>query len=323
MRVCWFDLGNGKRKHDEEQVDVEDDIATDEGKHSANSILENISHLICVPSDLFYRTNALLFQGSPISQLPTARIFAYATHFDAHPMGLEWVDDATCILVFNSKAAALVAYRHLQKSAAEDPDDTGFVTAKPIPVAVWPPEERINKSLGAGEGLKGTMRMRWARNEDVKKKGAKNESEFYKKHGTDAGKELYSEREGGPWKRTKRDVEEEQIQQKAQLDDELDEFLAEDDVDEPLPSKMRSDYIASDGKTLLERTSTIRIQGPPVSLESRLVAPLPRREWNKRTRTGRIKRGPQKGRSGTTERPKKSQQELDDELDSFLNDKDL
>ena len=125
----------------------------------------------------------------PISHLPTSNIFAYATHFDAHPMGLEWIDDTTCILVFESKSDARAAFRTLQKSLAEEPsleDDT--VTAKPIPVAIWPAEDRINATLGKGEGLKGILRMRWARTEDVKKRGAKKESEFYKKYGEHAGK---------------------------------------------------------------------------------------------------------------------------------------
>lgn len=38
-------------------------------------------------SDSPYRPNAILLQGPPITQIPTARVFAYATHFDAHPIG--------------------------------------------------------------------------------------------------------------------------------------------------------------------------------------------------------------------------------------------
>ena len=46
------------------------------------------------------------------------------------------------------------------------------MTAKSIPVTLWPPEQRINATLGKGEDLKGVIRMRWARRDDVKKKGA-------------------------------------------------------------------------------------------------------------------------------------------------------
>ena len=304
-----------------------------------------------VVADLTYRGNALLFCGPPISHLPTARLFAYATHFDAHPLGLEWVDDNTCVFVFDSKTAARTAYRYLQKSATEDSDQDGCITAKGIPIAVWPPEERINKSLGMGQGLKGTIRMRWAKNDDVKKKGAKRDSEFYKKHGTTAGKEVYAGRDEGPQKRRRRDDEVEQAQEKAQLDDDLDDFLAEDDL-EPVappspPSKMRSDYIASDGRTLLERTSVLRAH--PDILASRITAPLPRRakgrndrrgssereslsqpmwaddrvEWGREAPPrGRSTRDKGPGRSSGHARPRKSQQELDDELDAFLNEKD-
>lgn len=349
----------GKRKHVEENGDTaEDDEEMDE--------------------DTTYRPNALLLQGPPISHLPTARLFAYATHFDTHPMGLEWVDDNTCVFVFPSKTTARAAHRNLRKAGIEEPDDSGFITAKPIPIALWPPEERINTSLGKGQGLKGVLRMRWALNDDIKKKGAKRESAFYKKHGATAGKEMYIKDAANPQsaKRHRRgevsvDTELEIAAAKAQLDEQLDEFLAEEDEDvEPLPppsppSKMRSDYIAQDGRTLLERTSLIRVHpGPEAeSLADRIKAPLPRRARNgagggvgkmySETLAERVwpedilEWGREKGRKGEDMRPRKkeriaggrsrdgqqrqprteqprskTQQELDDELEAFLNEKD-
>jgi Nuclear cap-binding protein subunit 3 len=310
-------------------------------------------------------------QGPPISYLPTARLFAYATHFDTHPMGLEWVDDNTCVFVFPSKASARTAHRNLRKTSTEEPDDSGFITAKPIPIALWPPEERINTSLGMGQGLKGPLRMRWALNDDVKKKGAKRESAFYKKHGRTAGKEVYgTDTNAHPANRRRRgenSVDSELViaATKEELDEQLDEFLAkEDDEDsEPPqppspPSKMRSDYIASDGRTLLERTSLMRVHpGPePESLVDRIIAPLPRRarskmyseslgdpvrpegilEWGKERAWEKEDVRPRKRERGAggrsrdvrqrqprTEQPRsKTQQELDDELDAFLNEKD-
>jgi hypothetical protein len=256
-------------------------------------------------------------------------------------MGLEWIDDFTAIFVFESKFAARTAWKYLRKSAEEDPNEDGFVTARPIPIAFWPPEERINKSLGTGEGLKGTIKMRWAKVDDVKKKGAKKDSQFYKKHGVTAGKDVRGDESV---KRRKRDTEEDAIQKKAQLDDELDAFLADDDVEEEVieppspPSKMRSDYIGNDGRTLLERTSSIRAH--PLSLESRITAPLPRRRGGR----GRLERNGLADRthvddmlvdgldsrsdgrilwkSGSDRRPRRSQKELDDELDAFLNARD-
>ena len=322
--------------------------------------------------------------GTPIAHLPTARIFAYSTHFDAHPMGLEWVDDNTCVLVFESTKTAREAFNRLLKSASEAPDMEDLITAKPIPIALWPPEERINQTLGKGQGLKGTIRMRWAKADDVKKRGAKNESQFYKRHGRTAGKELFNGRELPPSKRRRRDDDDgkDDEQRRAELDDQLDEFLAADDEltnedDEPdippsPPSKMRSDYIGKDGRTLLERTSLIRVHPSDdfPDLAARLTAPLPRRarggangampenlgehsrfhntsgklEWGYdeghrpfRGRNGRDsefggsdghprrrRRGRDEGekerseRTGGERRPKKTQQQLDDELDAFL-----
>lgn len=291
-------------------------------------------------------------------------------------MGLEWVDDNTCVFVFPSKAAARTAHRELRKTGVEEPDSSGFITAKPIPIDLWPPEERINTSLGKGQGLKGILRMRWALNDDVKKKGAKRESAFYKKHGTTAGKEVYGkETNTQPAKRRRR--REDSVENgmaipatKEQLDEQLDEFLAQENEDpEPPspPSKMRSDYIAADGRTLLERTSAIRAH-PGLdsdSLADRIIAPLPRRvrngggtgkmysesleelvrpepilEWRKERerhrgreredlRPRRRERGTGgRNRDGRQQQPRteqsrsKTQQELDDELDAFLNEKE-
>jgi hypothetical protein len=260
---------------------------------------------------LTLRANALLLTGTPISHLPTARIFAYATHFDTHPMGLEWLDDNSCILVYESTASARTAHRYLQKSATEDMDADGFTTAKPIPITIWPPEERITKSLGKGQGLKGVIRMRWAKADDVKKKGAKKESEFYKKYGETAGKED----EGGEVSQKRRRRDDPIV--RSQLDDDLDAFVGADK-----PSKMRSDYVGGSHKTM-ERTSSAFNSS---DLKNRISAPLPRRargqladrlgdslndteeDW-RRTR----------GRGRRIPRPQKTQQDLDDELDAFLN----
>ncbi|KAK7051332.1 hypothetical protein VNI00_004832 [Paramarasmius palmivorus] len=319
-----------------------------DGEHAEEEVGEDMGD-VDMNEDSTLRGNAILLQGPPISHLPTARLFAYATHFDAHPMGLEWIDDNTCVFVFESKSTARQGYGYLQKSAAEEPDLEGLITAKPIPMAFWPPEERINKSLGKGEGLKGVIRMRWAKVDDVKKKGAKRESEFYRKHGNMAGKELFNGRETqGATKRRRTDDAVDLALQKERLDRELDSFLDEEREATPEPpSKMRSDYIAPDGRTLLERTSLIRAHPDGEGdLASRITAPLPRRGrrsagsglnledrlWSdervdlererngRRNGNGRTSRGSE--RKGDRSRPKKTQQELDDELDAFLKQKD-
>lgn len=293
-----------------------------------------------------YRPNAILFQGPPICHLPTGRLFAYATHFDAHPLAIEWISDNTFNFVFESKTAARNAQQHLQKSLTEEIDEEGFVTAKSIPVTLWPPEQRINATLGKGEGLKGVIRMRWAKKDDVKKKGAKKQSDFYKKYGNTAGKEVVGDErnEAAGLKRQRRDDGEvDEVYRKSQLDDDLDAFLAEGD-EEPTheeppspPSKMYSDYISSDGRTLLERTSLIRVH--PADLASRITAPLPHRAREKESTLGsRLSSSPWEnprrsrdasasaeskgGRGRRGNRPKKSQQDLDDELENFLKERD-
>lgn len=377
------------------------------------------------------RPNALFFTGLPISHLPTTRIFAYATHFDAHPLGLEWVSDTTCVLVFESVAAARRAHAALEKVPGEEPSiDDGSVTAKPIPIALWPADERISRTLGLGststedgeaerqrrrDGLSAPLRMRWARKDDVKKKGARNESEFYRKHGRQAGKETVNGRDmpgAGLGKRRRDDDMEDDAATRARLDEELDAFLAQGSGSEgeeeqatgrPLaerfsgeygrgpspdedvlpsppaspPSRMRSDYIADDGRTVIDKgdrwahrdtsSSRQRVQRPRAgrgrrrrgngaehemdlddnriggrSLSDRIQTSDSgrwersehppehkrrrgpesddRRRGHRRSESPRGDGGRDRRRGGgrTEPRPKKTQQELDDELDAFL-----
>ncbi len=199
-------------------------------------------------------------------------------------------------------------------------------------MAFWPPKERIDASLGKGEGLKGALFLRWADVTDVKQRGARRQSEFYRKHGVDGD----ARREDG--QEAKRRKQEE-------LDDELDAFLREESPDEASrpaspPSKMRSDYIEERKgreKSLLERTSQMRAYfndeedagSWKKNLETRITSPrLIGRPWDKLSGDGA--RGPKRGGNWTEGgevrsqhgRPRKSQQELDDELDAFLNERE-
>jgi hypothetical protein len=279
-----------------------------------------IQTILIICSDSVYRRNAVLLCGSPISHLDTERIFAYVVrHSESRPIGLEWVNDTTCVLVFSSRATAASAHGLLKRSSADEEDDDGFLVAKSLPIDLWPPEDRINKSLGVGEGLKGIMKMRWARFDDVKKKGSRRESEFYRKqeeraagNGTNdegTGKKNGTHKTG----RTPEDLEEE----RRRLDEDMDAFLANKDSgnvenksDRPSPprSKMRSDHLNDHGLSLLERTSVIRAHPDPSGDEH---------ESHRRTdQHGRKRRkhndGPRQAR------PRKTLQELDDELDAFL-----
>ncbi len=253
------------------------------------------------------RSNAILLVGPPISTLPTVRLFAYAAQFGVTPLGLEWINDETCVLVFDGRGKAAKAFAALAKTQGEAPDEDGFMLAHNIPLTLLPPEERISQTLlapsepSAYTKARGLIRMRWALATDVKKRGAKRESEFYKRKRRRRGEDLDRE-----------------------LDNFLDDHSPEPEPEPVLASRMRSDYIASDGRTLLERTSVIRaIDGVPGRVYSDGSGDRRRRDGegrDRRRRGGRGRRpreGDEKERGGR-ERPKKSQQELDDELDAFL-----
>jgi len=327
-------------------------------------------HCLTCETEIDYRANAIFLQGTPISHLPTARLFAYAKYFDTTPLGLEWVNDQTCILVYKSNSLARIAFSLLQKSSMEDPDPDEFVTAKPIPISLWPAEARINKTLGKSEGLKGVLKMRWAKRGDVKKRGAKKESEFYKRHGVEAGKESFNGRDLPPAKRARKNDENwspvNEDTERQRLDTELDQLQQASDIDETQsidvvdeappspPSKMRSDYIAQDGKTLIDRFSdsnlfdfdrkknklTHRTQGEHAiwkfadeidreetlssgSLRERLSLPKVNSDSGRRSRgLGRHNRDTRNSRSARRKgsrnpRQKMTQQELDDELDAL------
>ena len=293
----------------------------------------NLTHEL-ISDDSTRRPNALFLRGKPISHLSTKLIFEYITHFEAKPLGLEWVDDTTCVILFASSVAAATAFSLLQRTASETPDESGFVHAKSIPMAFWPPKERIDASLGKGEGLKGTLLLRWAEVTDVKQRGSRSRSEFYRKHGVD-GPSVDAGREDG--QEAKRRKQEE-------LDEELDAFLREESPDETSrpaspPSKMRSDYIEErkGRKSLLDRTSQMRAYitdeedagSWKKNLETRITSPReigrPRDKLAEEGASGSHRRGnwteggEVRSRHG---RPRKSQQELDDELDAFLNERE-
>jgi hypothetical protein len=288
-----------------------------------------------VSDDSTRRPNALLLHGPPIAHLPTKLIFEYVTHFDAKPLGLEWIDDTTCVLLFASSVAAKAAFSVLHRTSSELADERGFVLAKSIPMAFWPPKQRIDASLGKGEGLKGSLLLRWAEVADVKKRGARSRSEFYRKNGMD-------EQPGGEVR--KEDAQEAKRRRREELDDELDAFLREESPDDGSrsaspPSKMRADFIEKKGKgkSLLERTSLMRgyftgdedIDSWKKGLESQITSPESLIGRSRRPPGDGI-RGP--GRRGAWNedgevrarhgRPRKSQQELDEELDAFLNERE-
>ncbi|KAF8529261.1 hypothetical protein BU17DRAFT_80462 [Hysterangium stoloniferum] len=186
-RIYLFEDSLSKKR---KRVDDDEDKAEEE-----TSVADN--------ADIPYRPNALLLQGPPITQMPTSRVFAYATHFDAYPIGLEWVDDQTCILVFSNRKGALHAFNALCKQTVAthgemmgmelDGVDELLHFAHAVPLALYPIEDRINSVLGCtkkSDILKQSIQVRWARPSDVKERGARDKSEFYKKFGESAGKNV-------------------------------------------------------------------------------------------------------------------------------------
>ncbi|THH11255.1 hypothetical protein EW145_g760 [Phellinidium pouzarii] len=331
----------GKRKRD---VDEEDAMEEDEDI----GIMGTCKPFIA-PGDL--RLNALHLNGTPVMHLPTNHMFAYARHYNTDPVGLEWINDTSCVLVFATNSACKAALDALRKSLTEEPDFDDCYAAKPVPVMLWPPEDRINKSLGMAEGLQGAILVRVARLGDRKVPGAKNRSVFYQKHGMGAGKDASALPIGAPEsegsrKRQRRDPVDEDTRR--QLDTELDDFLREGEeispsLPPPPPSKMRSDYIIestrrkrierSSGLTLLERTSLLRVHPEP-EVPSSGSRSRRRRGGRGRRKELEAEERPQRAllrRNGRdnggerlkgAERPMKSRQELDDELEAFLQEKD-
>lgn len=142
-------------------------------------------------TDSTIRDNALTLSGSPISDLPTAKIFAYAAHFADPPNAVEWVNDTTVILIYDSNKLARKAFKALMQDEKDVPDTTTECTAQVVPMAVWPAQLRVNKLLKEGDtkDLSGDIMLRWATKFDVKQKGAASQSKFYKTYGAQAGRD--------------------------------------------------------------------------------------------------------------------------------------
>jgi len=238
------------------------------------------------------RLNALTLTGLPISCLKTQSLFAYSAHFDSAPTGLEWINDWTVVFVYPATKAAKTALRNLRKLHAEDPDEEEFFTAKPIPVNLWPPGSRIQISLGSAlddetRDMKQRISIRIARCTDVKEKGARTASEFYRKHGDRAGKEMYEFPDQNPQprkKRQKEDLEGSDHVKRARLDEELDALHSQDSTED----------VGGNEKV------------PTQTLRTRILEHTDGRQGFGRSKF----RG-----------PKPTKQNLDDELDAFLSER--
>ncbi|KAG8967244.1 hypothetical protein FRC03_010319 [Tulasnella sp. 419] len=168
-----------KRKHDLLDDDSAPKEVTEEAEEEGGFLAE----------DGHTRTNAFMLTGEPISHLATGKIFAYAAQFTDPPMGLEWINDTSVVLIYPKSSAAKASFNSLIKDATQPPNEAGLSLAHNIPLELWPPQSRINNVFRQSDPLGGVVNIRWATKDDVKKKGAAKESKFYKKYGENAGKE--------------------------------------------------------------------------------------------------------------------------------------
>jgi len=258
------------------------------------------------------RPNAILIRGPPIIHLSTDKIFAYCGHYATAAEQIEWVDDQSCVLVYPSSSTAMAAFSALRKARESSTaieigmeGDEEMVVCQPVPALLWPMGERLAKSLGKSQGLTGQIMMRWALRTDVKERGSRDKSEYYKRHG--------DPNDTNPWERSNKRRREDddgllpgrydgandrgmRERERAALDAELDAFASREENDFEGTASLKERNGAG---SLMNRL------GPP--LDGRKVAPLPR----------------QRGRRGGSSRHTGPDKEsLDAELDAFLRERE-
>ncbi|KZP00055.1 hypothetical protein CALVIDRAFT_533718 [Calocera viscosa TUFC12733] len=254
--------------------------------------------------ELGYRQNALLLQGEPIAHLPTDQIFAYVTSYAPTPIGLEWVDDTTCVVLFSSSTVARGARRFLLfDSPAEGdplPEPLELLPAKPVLEEAWPPKARVPEADDIRAALHGQLFVRQAKLNDVKQRDARGKSRFYSTYGTQAGKEGY-----GPRKRRREEDDEGEVggEKRRALDEELDAYLA----DEPSERDRR------------------KKAGLDEQLDAYLVGDEPMNGHGERNGERRVPRPRRERRDPLTreEREARKQQALDSQLDAYVEADDI
>lgn len=269
----------------------------------------------------------------PISKLSTEKIFEYVAMYCDEPptsmplvlsysptsahlrtSGLEWVDDRSTVIIFDSLKVAQSSLMALAKSLKDDPTASAdsLIIAHPVPKKMWPPEAQLDHNLSRGTALSGVMRVRWARFGDRKLRDARKRSEWYQVQKDSRGRNKRSRGEDG----------EERWEKGMDLDAELDEMQRrrETGEDEDDSSRRRAVELDEQLDALAQRgDSDEQIDRLPSSLRQRLgpkkdrpIAPLPRR----RGRGG--DGGRRDGDEASHERPKRTQDDLDAELEAFM-----
>lgn len=179
---------------------------------------------------------------------------------------------------------------------------------------MWPPEAQLDHNLSRGTALSGVMRVRWARFGDRKLRDARKRSEWYHMQEGARGRNKRSRGEEG----------EERWEKGVDLDAELDEMRRRREAgdDEEEPSRRRAAELDEQLDALAQRgEGDEQIDGLPSSLRQRLgpkkdrpIAPMPRR----RGRGGDSGRREGNGDGASHERPKRTQDDLDAELEAFM-----
>ncbi|WVQ97600.1 hypothetical protein IAU59_004714 [Kwoniella sp. CBS 9459] len=225
-------------------------------KQDPTSWLEAIS--ATAPSPI--KANALYLRSDLIQHLSTSKVFSWASSLGASVMGIEWLNDTTLQLIFESPAAALLGLTLLSKAGfdpAEGDDPLLERSAHSVPISLLPlaePEpvdslegkELLGASAPAedGDGVRRKGRgkfggssggafdleplaaeksaepfklaagvdphariaIRYATETDSELRKQAKQSEWYKRHGRNAGKEVASHRRS-----TQREREDERL----------------------------------------------------------------------------------------------------------------
>lgn len=90
------------------------------------------------------RPNALFISSTLIEHMSTAKIFTWASELGAKPMGIEWLNDTTLILLFQTPAAALLGLSMLSKAGfdpTEGDDPLLERSAHGFPISLLPRAE--------------------------------------------------------------------------------------------------------------------------------------------------------------------------------------
>ncbi|CED83810.1 Protein of unknown function DUF2414 [Phaffia rhodozyma] len=160
------------------------------------------------------RRNALYFEGSPLTELPTEKVFTYITSFSTSlPLGIEWISDDRLCAVFPSQTSASVALSALLLKPVEEVLENSrslldaTADSQYVPTFLWPAEMRPGPARSRvdemGEGkddavMRARMGIRWAKTTDKKAGRAHNASSFYRKHGQSAGRPKIEHQPGNP-----------------------------------------------------------------------------------------------------------------------------